>query len=249
MCKKLMMFCLMLGLAQVAFALDDAPDVQIADWEGSLDSWTAVGWNNNNSIADYENTGSPSPYSTVGIGSGSYSLRVDSNKPSSNYWYSSELNYKFIGEDARNAYFGNNVFSLDVSTLMAEWLPNTNAGWVFGTDMGLIMNAGDNQGHTMWTVLPQIAWRPDLADYSSTLSWNYQAVKQTLIDWNLQVDYTEGWVEFVILVRYPTFESPPAGAGDGGIYYLDNGWLTGTPEPTTIVLLGLGSLALLRRKR
>ena len=240
MCKKLMMLCLMLGLASAAYAYtvpDDYADVQIADWEGSMDAWES--WNAKNIIS----------YSDVGVTSGSYSLRVDSNKPTSNYWYSQELNYKFIGEEARNAYFGNNIFSLDVSTLMAEWIVNTNAGWIWGTDMGLVMNAGDNQGRSMWTTVSQTFWRPDLADYSATLSWDYSDVKRTLLSWALNEDYTEGWVEFVILVRYPTFESPPDGTGDGGIYYLDNGWISGTPEPTTIVLLGLGSLALLRRKR
>jgi len=227
----------MLGLAQFALAIEDAPDVQIGDWEQGMDGWSS--WNANNIIS----------YSDVGVTSGSYSLRVDSNKPTANYWYSQELNYKFIGEEARNVYFGNNIFSVDVSTLMAEWIVNSNAGWIWGTDIGLIMNAGDNDGHSMWTTVSQMFWRPDLADFSGTYSADYSAVKQTLYDWHLCVDPTEGWIEFVILVRYATFESPPDGTGDGGIYYLDNAWLSGTPEPTTIVLLGLGSLALLRRKR
>jgi hypothetical protein len=254
MCKKLLVLCLMLGLSSAVYAWEvptDYDDVQIGDWENSLDTWSAVGWNNNNSITQYENTGSPIPYNSVtGVTSGSYSLRVDSNKPSSNYWYSSELNFKFIGEEGRKAYFGNDTFSIDVATLMSEWIPNSNAGWLWGTDIGLIMNAGDNHGRSMWSVVSQMQWQPSAADYQGTYSVNYQAQKNELMNtMGLYQDWTEGWVEFVILVRYPTFESPPDGTGDGGIYYLDNAWLTGTPEPTTIALLGLGSLALLRRKR
>ena len=246
MCKKLVVLCLMLGLASVGYAIEDYEDVMISSWEGdgNLDGWEWSPWNSN-SIVTWS--------TTTGVTDGSYSLAVDVNRPGAqsgnNWWYMPILNYKFIGEEARHAFFGNDTFSVDVNTLMSEWIVNTNAGWVFGTDLDLIVNAGDNEGHTMWTTIGPQAWNPAAADYSNTLSWNYQALKNTLYDWHLCVDDTEGWVEILILARTPTFESPPDGVGDPGNYYFDNAWLTGTPEPTTIALLGLGSLALLRRKR
>jgi len=250
MCKKLLVLCLMLGLVSYTYAVnvgEVADDVQISSWEGdgNLDAWEYLPWNSN-SIVTWS--------TTTGVTDGSYSLAVDANRPGTqtgnNWWYMPILNYKFIGADARAAYFGNDTFSVDVATLMAEWIVNTNAGWVFGTDIGLIMNAGDNSGHSMWTTISQIQWNPAAADYSSTLSWNYQAQKNLIICWDTLVnDDSEGWVEFVLLARTPTFENPPDGVGDNGNYYFDNAWLTGVPEPTTIALLGLGSLALLRRKR
>jgi hypothetical protein len=236
----------MLGLTSAGFALDPYDDVQISSWEGvgNMDGWEYIPWNSN-SIVGWS--------TTAGVTDGSYSLSVDVNYPGTqtgnNWWYMPILNYKFIGEEARHAYFGNDTFSVDVATLMTEWVSNSGAGWNFGTDIGLLMNAGDNDGHSMWTGLTQYWWDPKAADYSTTLSWNYQAVKNTLLDWHLCVDDTEGWVEFILLARTPTYESPPDGDGSPGNYYFDNAWLTGTPEPTTIALLGLGSLALLRRKR
>jgi hypothetical protein len=246
MCKKLLVLCLVLGLSSVAYAVDDYEDVMLSSWEGdgNADGWEWLPWNSNNIV-----TWS----TTTGVTDGSYSLAVDANKPGTqsgnNWWYMPILNYKFIGEEARNAYFGNDTFSVDVATLMAEWIVNANAGWTFGTDIGLIMNAGDNSGNSMWTTISQIWWDPSAADYTNTLSWNYQAQKDQMLIWGLENDYTEGWVEFVLLARTPTFENPPDGVGDNGNYYLDNARLSGTPEPTTIALLGLGSLALLRRKR
>jgi len=249
MCKKLLVLCLMLGLVSAGYAYtagDDAEDVMLSSWEGegNMDGWEYGPWNSNDII---------SWSTTTGVTDGSYSLAVDPNRPGAqtgnNWWYMPILNYKFIGEDARAAYFGNDTFSIDVATLMSEWILNANAGWAFGTDMGLIMNAGDNDGHSMWTVLTQYGWHPETADYSTTLSWDYSTQKYTLMDWGLHLDSTEGWVEFVLLARTPTFEDPPDGIGDPGKYYLDNAQVYGTPEPTTIALLGLGSLALLRRKR
>lgn len=249
MCKKLLVLCLMLVLASTTYAWEnpvDFDDVQISSWEGdgNADGWEWAPWNSNNIV-----TWS----TTTGVTDGSYSLAVDVNYPGTqsgnNWWYMPILNYKFIGEDARAAFFGNDTFSVDVATLMAEWIPNTNAGWVFGTDLDLIINAGDNEGRTMWTTIGPQGWQPQNADYSATLSWNYQDQKEILLNNGLFQDYTEGWVEILLLARTPTFEPPPDGVGDTGNYYLDNAQLTGVPEPTTIALLGLGSLALLRRKR
>lgn len=247
MCKKLLVLCLMLCLSSAVYAYDDFADVQISSWEGvgNMDGWESTPWNSNTVV---------SWSSTTGVTDGSYSVALDLVAPGTqtgnNYWYIPTWNYKFIGDDARNAYFGNDTFSIDVATLMAEWLPNSNAGWVYGTDVGLIMNAGDNYGHSMWTVLTQYLWNPAAADYSTTLSWNYQAQKDEIVNWNsLVYDNTQGWVEFILLMRIPTFEEAPAGTGLNGNYYLDNARISGVPEPTTIALLGLGSLALLRRKR
>ncbi len=239
MCRKIISLSAILVFSFVChnIALGDA---QIGDWELSMDGWES--WNPNN-IITYS--------STTGVTSGSYSLRVDSNKPSSNYWYSTELGYKFIGEEARNAFFDSSFFGfyVDVTTLASEWLPNTNAGWIYGTDLELIINAGDNDGNSIWSVAQSYShWDPSAADFSSTLNFNYAAQIQTLRNWGLDHNPTEGWIEFVLLAKYPTFESPPDGTGDGGVYYLDNAWLY-SPEPASIALLGLGALTLFRRRK
>jgi hypothetical protein len=249
MCKKLLVLCLMLGLVSYTYAINQGEvfdDVQISSWEGNgnADGWEWIPWNSNTIV---------SWSTTAGVTDGSYSLAVDANYPGTqgnNWWYMPVLNYKFIGADARAAFFGNDTFSVDVATLMAEWVNNSTAGWNFGTDLDLIINCGDNSSNSMWTTIGPHGWDPTAADYSGTLSWNYQAQKNVMYGWNTLVnDDTEGWVEILLLARTPTFESAPDGDGHPGNYYLDNAWLTGVPEPTTIALLGLGSLALLRRKR
>ena len=237
----------MLGLASVGYALDDAEDVQLSSWEGdgNLDGWNWQAWNSNSIVSWSTTTGVTDLY---------YSLAVDVNYPGAqtgnNWWYMPILNYQFIGEEARNYFWGNDTFSLDVATLMSEWLPNTDAGWIYDTGVQLVVIAGDGvyEGRRMGVYLDWREWQPDLTDYSATLSWNYQAQKNMLLSWGLNHDPYQGWIEFVLLARTPTFESPPDGTGDPGKYYFDNAWLTGTPEPTTIALLGLGSLALLRKK-
>jgi hypothetical protein len=81
----------------------------------------------------------------------------------------------------------------------------------------------------------------------TTYTWDYSWLDGVIMA-------NPGWLEVVIVGNdglWGTDIDPPA----TGVYYLDNAWLSGAPiapeipEPATAALLGLGVMALLRRRR
>ena len=78
-------------------------------------------------------------------------------------------------------------------------------------------------------------------DGSATLSYNYQDITSG------HMNSASSQYKFILEIVHITIP--------GMVLYLDNvkfsggGYVENTPEPTTIALLGLGSLALLRRKK
>ena len=258
MCKKLVVLCMLLSLVSYAYAYapnevvyhPDYEDVTISTWEdsGSADGWAV--YTSNGGVG----TITPGVYSYGATQDSLYSLKVQS--PAS--WWN-EVMYIDLGViDGKDAFLGNNTFSVDVSWLASEWV-DAGTGWNAVPTIGLLVNPGtktcgfenwwDGGGQTVpvgyWASAPEepYAWTyyPN-PDGTVTLSWNYQNMSAGRIN-SASTEY-----KLILKVVFSQFVEP-------GTFYLDNARLSGdgyieyTPEPTTIALLGLGSLALLRRKK
>ena len=226
MCKKLIVLALMVGLASVSYGYDTK---QIGSWETEnpanlLEGW-AAGWDDNASIART---------TAYGATMGTHALKISANNASGWGWVA-----KNEGLYDRRSYFyqpGARVY-MDVTWVASEW-DGTNI-WVQMRDIALNSNPGWWQKQAVDTANPSYpgGWDPYSWGevHTRTLYWDVSGYNWAGVEGSW-------WLQFILSKN----EGGDAGYTSGK-WYIDN--VVITPEPATIAMLGLGGLALIRRKK
>ncbi len=220
MLKRMFCFAVVLALASISYG------VVIGDFEdGSFDHWRqSVSW------PDLDPVDATFTHSRIGATLNDKSLRVK-NQPGGQATMAIKLQYLVeeclpegapgdnVGFDGYGAFFANDTISLDVTMPADEW---TGGGWA---QLEIISNS-EKGG---WVSLGA----QGLSLGTNSLAYDYSGVVINPAD-------PGGYNEFVVVTNRGGWETE-------GFTYFDNIQLT--PEPATIALLGLGGLALLRKKR
>ena len=161
-------------------------------------------------------------YSTIGATLGSNSLAV---QPNVNGWQWSIMHEGILDLAA------NNTLSLDVTWVAAEWGATP---WCNFKDIAI--NSDSPSGWKQYIPIDSAnpawpgSWDPaGWGDNTRTLTWDLSGYNAT----------GATWMQLIFSTNF--------GGTTPGKYYIDNVQLI--PEPATIGLLGLGALALIRRKR
>ncbi len=228
MCKKLIYFCLVLtfALASTSYGLGTGqpmcptdPNIVIGDFEQTMDGWGP----------SWEGTPTFGYSNTTGVTLHEWSLQVGPSQASGFKW--SMLRDGVIDFDAWP------TLHLDVTWVASEWVDDGNQTiWVNLELVAVNSQAGWFQVQADDPVNPDWpgSWDP----------YNWGAVHTRHLSWciwDLEMAKVTDWMQVLLATNY---------GGDivtAGNYYIDNIRLT--PEPATIALLGLGGLAMLRRRR
>ncbi len=197
MCRKLVysvFVILVLALVHASYG-----QVVIGDWENVMDGWL---------IDPCAPPGTTTSYSTTGVTLNANSLKVDVNNHSG---WNQAIYIPLDDEGLVDEFFDNDVFSLDITRLAAEWTIadpcDPNLGW---SDLHVIINADSNSG-PVWIDLgaDNSLWNYVDGNDTSTAKWNYSGAKA-------QIDKASiSNLDLILVSNYdPNYTS-------GGIYYLD----------------------------
>jgi hypothetical protein len=233
--RRILAVCLVLVMASESLAGWGSgyfvpPPAVVGNWEGTnMDGWNT----NNGSVAI--------PGLTDGVTLGTGSLGVVgqpyehfNNGVSQGTWQDTWNQYakKDFGNMWQGTPFANaTTFTVDVTLIASQWTMDAGE-WI--NPLSDLVLAGNGSGG--W-------W--DQYNVSGTHNWNPSEGDVTFhITVPLRAQGADATYEVFSLVSN---QSSIAGITGYGLIYLDNAWII--PEPATMGLLGLGGLALLRRKK
>lgn len=227
MCKKLIYFaCLVLMFAMVSTSYGETV---IGDWEESPDGW--IDWGNAKSVDDPCNmpvrTDGRAGYQyedTIGVTLNDWSLHVTQEDG-----WGQSLSIK-LNAAQRAIFFVNTQLHIDYSVAAG-----TSGGW---NELYKISLNAEGFG---WQDLNEDFGNPTPLHHYDFWAGSGVRTNTVVIDYSLavpDVNDDTSYIEFIFALN----------SGDGQIeFYFDNAKLV--PEPTTIALLGLGGIALIRRRK
>ena len=169
-------------------------------------------------------SGTLTPGATAGVTLGSGSLRVDQSG------WGQTLAIKLQDNGLVGDFLANSIFSIDVSVAANDGTVTGGYSQVYAVSM----NAEGAGWQDVASGTPvNFYWWEGSGERTETLTIDYSAYKAA-------VPANPGWVEIIFALN--------TGGGAPTDMYFDNAQLT-VPEPATLSVLGLGALALLRRKK
>jgi len=192
-----------------SYYLDDAhffPGLPLlGDWEQRRDGWYF--WEPPQVTHDYD---------AVGATLHDYSFKLTGTQAG---WRNGPVLDMAASAARIDAFLANDVFSVDLTRLASEWTPDPAVQWP-GCTIHFIVNAGFDDGTaSIWGDCGGAGnWDSRNGDWTTTLSWNYSAYKQTISDHRTAIS----WFQLVMCLNNWGYTA-------GFVYHLDNARLSPPP--------------------